>query len=109
MKKDLIAVPLLPFTPEEEAALIDRLAGMNAVALGHYIDSAKLSLANKALDPSWQPRIVWALASAQAAQVTLSLLPPPVVEEEAAAPAEPVPVAKKSAKAKAAAAAAAVD
>ena len=110
MKKDLIAVPLLPFTDEEEAALVDRMAGMSAAALGHYVESAKLSLGNRALDPSWQPRIAMGLARAEAALLTLSLLPPPPVEPVASVDADepvPAPAPKKSAKAKAAAAAAA--
>lgn len=92
MKKDLIAVPLLPFTDEEEAALVEKLTAMDTVALTHYVESAKLSLRNKALDPSWQPRIALGQKHAEAVLLSQSLMPPVVAE---AAPAV-VPKATKS-------------
>ncbi len=91
MKKDTIAIPLLPFTEEEEAALVAKLTAMDSVALGHYVDSAKLSLANKALDPSWQPRIALGLNRAEAVLLSQSLMPPVVADA-------PPPVAAKAAK-----------
>ena len=57
MKKDRIALPLDPFTEDEETALADKLNAMDAVALAHYVESARLALGNKALDASWRPRI----------------------------------------------------
>jgi hypothetical protein len=105
MKKDVIATPLLPFTDEEEAALVERLAAMDSAALGHYVASAKLSLSNKALDPSWQPRIAVGLKRAEEALLTQSLMepvvaePPPPVAAKAAKTAKPK--AAKTAKAKA--------
>jgi hypothetical protein len=67
MKKDLIATPLQPFTDDEETALSDRLGAMDETALGHYVESAKLALGNKALDKSWRPRIQFGLERAEAA------------------------------------------
>ena len=55
MKKDVISTPLLPFTSDEESALVERLGGMDAAALSHYVDCAQLALRNNALDPSWRP------------------------------------------------------
>ena len=92
MKKDAIAVPLLPFTDDEQTALADKLTAMDSAALGHYVESARLALGNKALDASWRPRIQVGLDRAEAVLLSQSLLPP-VVEA-------PPPVAVKAAKAK---------
>ncbi len=101
MKKDVIATPLLPFSDEEETALIERLAAMDSAALTHYTESARLSLANKGLDASWRPRIEIGLQRAEVALAKQLL-----AEAAAAAAAEvaPVAVAKapKTAKAKSA-------
>jgi len=94
MKKDVISLPLLPFTDEEEAALSERLTAMDGVALGRYVESARLSLGNKGLDASWRPRIQIGLERAEAVLLAQSLLPPVVVEEEPA----PAPKAAKAAK-----------
>ncbi|MEO7338962.1 MAG: hypothetical protein ABIV63_20505 [Caldimonas sp.] len=88
----MIAIPLEPFTDDEEAALSERLNAMDAVTLGHYVETAKQSLLNKALDKSWRPRIELGLSRAEAVQLTQSLAPPPVVVE-------PPPVVEKAAKA----------
>ena len=93
MKKDAIAVPLLPFTDDEQTALADKLTAMDPTALGHYVESARLALGNKALDASWRPRIQIGLDRAEAVQLSQSLLPP-------VAPEAPPPVAVKPAKAK---------
>ena len=69
MKKDLIATPLLPFTSDEESALVERLGAMDAAALNHYVDSARLALGNTALDPSWRPRVEIGLKHAEAAVI----------------------------------------
>lgn len=90
MKKDVIAVPLLPFTEEEEAALDEKLNAMDAVALAAYAESAKLALGNRALDASWRPRIQHGLTRAEAVIAAQALLPP--------AADEPPPVAAKAAK-----------
>lgn len=96
MKKDVIAVPLLPFTEDEQAALAERLAAMDSVALGHYADSARQALGNKALDASWRPRIQHGLAQAEAELARQALLEPVVAVDE--------PAAAKSTKTKKAAA-----
>lgn len=101
MRKDVVSVPLLPFTPEEEEALVEKLGAMDAAALTHYVESAHLALANKALDPSWRPRVELGLQHAETALSRETL--------RAAAEAEmpivttaPAPKAKAKAKAKAA-------
>ena len=93
MKKDVIAIPLLPFTEEEETALAEKLTAMDSVALGHYVDSARLALGNRALDPSWRPRIQVGLDRAEAVLLSQSLIPPVVAE-----PPPPVPVKASRAK-----------
>jgi hypothetical protein len=67
MKKDAIATPLLPFTSDEESALVERLGTMDAAAIGHYVECARLALRNTALDPSWRPRVEIGLKHAEAA------------------------------------------
>jgi len=69
MKKDPISNPLLPFTAEEEEALVAKLDAMTLPALTHYVDSAQLALGNKALDASWRPRVELGLERARAALV----------------------------------------
>lgn len=69
MRKEVVSIPLLPFTAAEEEALVEKLAGMDVSALTHYVESAHLALANKALDPSWRPRVELGL---QRAEVALS-------------------------------------
>lgn len=98
MKKDLIATPLLPFTSEEESALVERLGTMDAAALDHYVDCAQLALRNNALDPSWRPRVEIGLKHAEAAvkeaaaaEVALE------AAARAAPPAPPAPAKSKKA------------
>ena len=67
MRKDVVSVPLLPFTAAEEEALVEKLDSMSVPALTHYVESAHLALANKALDPSWRPRVELGLLRAEAA------------------------------------------
>ena len=67
MRKDVVSVPLLPFTADEEAALVEKLGAMDVAALTHYVESARLALANKALDPSWRPRVELGLQRAETA------------------------------------------
>ena len=80
MKRDAIATPLQPFTSEEECALVERLATMNAAALAHYTDCAQLALRNTALDPSWRPRVEIGLKYAEAAVLREAAAAPAVVE-----------------------------
>ena len=101
MKKDAIPTPLLPFTSDEESALVERLAGMDGAALGHYVECAQQALRNNALEPSWRPRVEIGLKHAEAA----------VLKEAAAAAAialeaaeRPAPAALAPAKGKKAAA-----
>ena len=69
MKKDAIPTPLLPFTSDEESALVERLAGMDGAALGHYVECAQQALRNNALEPSWRPRVEIGLKHAEAAVI----------------------------------------
>jgi hypothetical protein len=65
MHKDTIATPLEPFTPEEEAALFDKLDVLSIPELENYIGSAQNSLRNKGLEPSWRPRVAIGLQRAE--------------------------------------------
>jgi hypothetical protein len=65
MIKDPVATPMEPFTPEEEQALFDKLDLLSLPALEEYIGSARTSLANKALAPTWRPRVERALRRAE--------------------------------------------
>jgi hypothetical protein len=65
MQKDKVATPLEPFTPEEEAALFDKLDVLSIPALEHYIGAAQNSLRNMGLDPSWRPRVAVGLQRAE--------------------------------------------
>jgi hypothetical protein len=95
MKKDAIPTPLLPFTSDEESALVERLAGMDGAALGHYVECAQLALRNNALEPSWRPRVEIGLKHAEAAVVKEAHAAAMALEAGArAAAAAPVPAAK---------------
>jgi hypothetical protein len=94
MQKDKLATPLEPFTPEEEAALFDKLDVLSIPALEHYIGAAQNSLRNMGLDPSWRPRVTIGLQRAElvlvreaAAEALRAESPPPV---------EPVPAKPKA-------------
>ena len=97
---------MLPFTSDEETALAGRLTAMNAAALSHYVETAKVSLGNSRLDPSWRTRIEFGLGHAEVALVHAVQ-----VEADAAALAaeEPPPPPPKTAKGKGKAKAAAVE
>ena len=92
MKKDLNLPPMLPFTSDEESALVEKIDAMNPVALAHYVESAQLALRNTALDPSWRPRVEFGLKHAQVAALRE---PPP--EPVIVAPEAPPAKAKKAA------------
>ena len=87
-----------PFTPEEERALFDKLDLLSMAALEDYIGSARTSLANKALAPTWRPRVELALKRAEETLQkgeTAALL---AAETPAPAPVVvPAPKAKKAA------------
>ena len=58
-----------PFTDDEQTALFARLDGLSAAELESYISSARSSLGNRALAPTWRPRIEIALHRAEAAHL----------------------------------------
>jgi hypothetical protein len=93
MHKDVIHTPLEPFTPQEEAALFDRLDALSVPQLESYIASARTSLENRALEPSWRPRVELGLGRAEAAllkgEAAAALL-------AASTPEAPPPKAKKA-------------
>jgi hypothetical protein len=101
MKKDVILPPLLPFTSDEESALVERLGTMDAAALGHYVDCAQLALRNTALDPSWRPRVEIGLKHAEAA-VVKEAAAAAIALEAAALVVPPPPAPTKAKKAEAA-------
>ena len=89
MKKDLPYSPLLPFTAEEEEALVVKLDAMGLPGLTQYVESARLALGNRALDPSWRPRVELGLLRAEAALSRETIraaeaVEAPVVEKAAA-------------------------
>jgi hypothetical protein len=88
---------MLPFTSDEESALVEKLDAMNPAALAHYVESAQLALRNTALDPSWRPRVEFGLKHAEAAALREALAAPAVV-----AAAEPPAAAAKGKKSAAA-------
>lgn len=100
MIKDPIATPMEPFTPEEEQALFDKLDLLSVSALEDYIGSAKTSLANKALAPTWRLRVEIALKRAEGALVRGEAAALLLAENPPAVVAEPAPKAKSRAKAK---------
>ena len=106
MHKDTILTPLEPFTPEEQAALFDKLDLLSVPELENYIGLAQNSLRHKGLEPSWRPRVEIGL---QRAEIVL-------VREAAAAALkaqtpepEALPVVKPKAKARTKKVAAAVE
>ena len=100
MIKDPIAVPLEPFTREEQAALFEKLDALSVAQLESYIGSAHNSLQNKALAPSWRPRVEIGLQHAELALVRETAAA--ALRAETPPPAEVVAVAVKTRKAKAA-------
>jgi hypothetical protein len=95
MHKDTIPTPMEPFTDDEQAALFARLDGLSVTELEAYIGSARNSLQNRALAPTWRPRIEVALRRAEAAHLRQEAA---AAELAAAAPvvAPPAPKAKKA-------------
>ena len=69
MHKDTVTAPMEPFTSDEETALYERLDRLSVAELASYIGSAKSSLGNRALNPTWRPRVELALKHAELVQV----------------------------------------
>ena len=65
MHKDTVTTPMEPFTRDEEAVLFEKLDRLSVPELESYIGSARTSLGNRALDPTWRPRIEIALKRAE--------------------------------------------
>jgi len=99
MIKDPIAVPLEPFTREEQVALFDKLDALSIPQLESYIGSAHNSLQNRGLAPSWRPRVEIGLQRAES--VLLRETAAAALRAEAPPPVE-VAVATKTKKTKAA-------
>src|ERR1700712_3592354 len=99
MKKDVILPPLLPFTSDEESALVEKLGVMDGAALSHYVDCAQNALRNTALDPSWRPRVEIGLKHAEAAVVKEAAAAAIALAAAAAVPAPAPAKAKKAAEA----------
>ena len=83
MHKDTVTTPMEPFTRDEEAVLFEKLDRLSVPELESYIGSARTSLGNRALDPTWRPRIEIALKRAEivhvreeAAAAALAAAPP---------------------------------
>ena len=100
MHKDTVTAPMEPFTSDEETALYERLDRLSAAELASYIGSAKSSLGNRALNPTWRPRVELALKHAELAQVreeaaaALAAAAPPAAEVAAVAKPKKAPKAK---------------
>ena len=85
MIKDAVVTPMEPFTNDEVQALYDKLDLLSVSALEDYIGSAKTSLSNRALAPSWRLRVELALTRAEivlvreeaAAALAAESTPPP--------------------------------
>jgi hypothetical protein len=98
MHKDRVATPMAPFTDDEEAALFGRLDVLSVPDLENYIDSARNSLGNRALEPTWRPRIELALGRAE---IVLQREQLALAAQEVAQAAPPAPARKTKAKAEA--------
>src|SRR5215218_9012644 len=102
MHKDTVTAPMEPFTSDEETALYAKLDRLSVAELERYIGSARSSLGNRALNPTWRPRIELALKHAELAHVREEAAAALIVVEPPVAAAAPTPAAKKKPKAKAA-------
>lgn len=69
MIKEQPVIVLEPFLDAEVAALDEKLASLSMLELKSYIASAKSSLQNQALSPTWRPRIELGMQHAQEALV----------------------------------------
>src|SRR3954470_2887293 len=102
MHKDTVTAPMEPFTSDEETALYAKLDSLSVAELERYIGSARSSLGNRALNPTWRPRIELALKHAELAHIREEAAAALIVPEApfAAAAAAPATPAKKKPKAK---------
>ena len=87
-----------PFTRDEEAALYERLDRLSGAELASYICSAKSSLGNRALDPTWRPRVELALKHAELAYRREEEAAARIAAEPPAKVAAPTPKVKKTAR-----------
>ncbi len=100
MLKETISIPLEPFTPEEEAALFDKLDVLSIPELENYIGSAQNTLRNRLLDPSWRPRVTVGLQRAEivlARETAAAALRAESPPEEVPAPVKPKAKSRKKA------------
>jgi hypothetical protein len=95
MIKEPVITPLEPFTPQEEQALFDKLDLLSVTALEDYIGSAKTSLSNRALAPSWRLRVELALKRAEIVLVREEAAAAVAAAAAPAPPPAPAPKAKK--------------
>src|SRR4051794_40927818 len=102
MHKDTVTAPMEPFTSDEENALYAKLDRLSVAELERYIGSARSSLGNRGLNPTWRPRIELALKHAELAHIREEAAAALLVVEApvAAAPAAPATPAEKKPKAK---------
>ena len=99
MHKDTVTAPMEAFTSDEEAALYERLDRLSVSELEAYIGSAKSSLDNRALNPTWRPRVELALKHAELAHVREEAAAARLAAEPPAAVVAPAAKPKKTAKA----------
>ena len=99
MPKDTVTAPMEPFTSDEETALYERLDRLSVAELASYIGSAKSSLGNRALNPTWRPRVELALKHAELAHVREEAAAARLAAEPPAAVVAPAAKPKKTAKA----------
>ena len=88
-----------PFTLEEEKGLVERLDALSMTALESYLASARSALGNKALAPTWRPRIEFGVRHAEQA---LSKSQSAAASEANASPPATTPPTSKAKKAAAA-------
>jgi hypothetical protein len=86
MAKDIGPKPLDPFTPEEETALVVKLGGLSVASLQSYIASARTALDNRALAPTWRPRIEFGAMHAEQAVIKAQAAARDALAMAAAAP-----------------------
>src|SRR5215218_912965 len=101
MHKDTVTAPMEPFTSDEETALYAKLDRLSVAELERYIGSARSSLGNRALNPTWRPRIELALKHAELAHIREEAAAALIVPEPPVAVAPAATAAKKKPKAKA--------
>jgi len=98
MPKDAVTTPMEPFTSDEKAALYERLDRLSGAELASYIGSAKSSLGNRALDPTWRPRVELALKHAELAYRREEEAAARIAAEQSAKVPAPIAKVKKTAR-----------